>query len=155
MGKFTGPNLRHCPTRRAVHRASRHAEPAAQLADRHLNPFFRQSLPNRDSSFSSRDCNCFLARSSSIASPIRLLDPLAGAHAPHARPPAWLAGCFPYPAWYPPPRSQSTQAAGRTEDSPPAPSSSPAESPAPAPTCVGPSIVGFSLPSPGSFVINW
>ena len=58
--------------RAVVQRATWHAEPAAQLADGHLDAVVCQSLPDEVdylSSSPSRDCSFFLARSSSMASP--------------------------------------------------------------------------------------
>jgi len=55
-----------------IHGASRHIKPAAQLADRYLDAVFCQSLPDildYLSSSPNRDCNFFLARNSSMASP--------------------------------------------------------------------------------------
>lgn len=55
-----------------VHRAPGHLKPLAQLADRDGDAVGLQSLADRLDHFSSspnRDCNFFLARSSSIASP--------------------------------------------------------------------------------------
>ena len=67
-----GLDLRN-PFHRAVVEASAgHAEPSAQLADRDVEPIFKQSLTDRlnhDSSLPNRDCNFFRARSSSMASP--------------------------------------------------------------------------------------
>src|SRR3546814_522907 len=58
--------------RLVVHRASGNTEPLAKLGDRDVKTFFFQSLADHLDHFSSspnRDCNFFLARSSSIASP--------------------------------------------------------------------------------------
>ncbi|MOA01672.1 hypothetical protein D3C78_1210930 [compost metagenome] len=64
--------LWRCLHRLVVDGAARHVEPAAQLGDRDGDAVGLQSLVDRLDHFSSspsRDCNFFLARSSSIASP--------------------------------------------------------------------------------------
>src|SRR5574343_192712 len=66
------PNLRRCLRRTVIDAPTWHGEPSAQLADRDVNAVSHESLVDRLdhlSSSPSRDCNFFLARSSSIASP--------------------------------------------------------------------------------------